>query len=501
MTTIIVFNLRGNCRTSGETRRKEGGNVFGLGSRTPIAITLLVKRPNKTGQASIFYHDIGDYIPQNDKLKLIKELGNICNPAMQLSSITPNSDNDWVNQRDGVFETFIPIGDKENKSEKTVFVPWYSCGVKTNRDPWVYNFSKAKVDFNISSMIAIYNENVRRIEEIANGDLNEADIEQNITLDSTKISWNRGLRNDLAKLRHHEYHPEYIRMAMYRPFVRQHYYFDRNFNDMMYQIPKLFPNPQSSNLVICCSGIGVTKDFSCIITDMIPDLELIGKSQCFPMYYYEMQEDRQLDLFNRHEGYIKRDGISDFILKRCRELNPKITKEDIFYYVYALLHSPDYRRRFSADLKKSLPHIPLPEEYATFKAFQNIGRKLADIHLNYETHPMCQDVLVRGKNSGNYHVEKMRFISKDDKRTIVFNDFIQIENVPLKAYDYILNGKSAIEWIMERYAISTDKASGIVNDPNQWSENPNYILELLLRIIQVSVDTVDLVSQLPHWAF
>ncbi|MBQ9368291.1 MAG: DEAD/DEAH box helicase, partial [Victivallales bacterium] len=451
--SIYVFNLRGNCRTSGEMRRKEGGNVFGLGSRTPIAITLLVKHPGKTGQASIFYHDIGDYIPQTDKLKLLKELGSICNPAMELSLIMPNQDNDWVNQRDGVFETFIPIGDKESKSDKTIFVPWYSCGVKTNRDPWVYNFSKAKVDSNISSMIAIYNEHVERF---------KTSSDRSIMYSSSKISWSGTLEERAKKMIPIEYHPEQLTEAMYRPFCKQAFYYDKPVLERTYQLPRIFPTPQSSNLVICCSGIGVTKEFSCIIADTIPDLELIGKSQCFPMYYYENQDDRQLDLFDRQEGYIKRDGISDFILKRCRDLNPKITKEDIFYYVYGLLHSPDYRQRFSADLKKSLPHIPLPEDYSTFKAFQTIGRKLADIHLNYETYPMCQDVLVRGENLGNFHVEKMRFISKDDKRTIIFNDYIQIENVPLKAYEYMLNGKSAIEWVMERYAITTDKASGIV---------------------------------------
>ena len=490
--------MRGNQRTSGELSRKEGGKIFGSGSRTPIAITILVKKPNSTGTANIFYHDIGDYLTREDKLRIIKEFGSICNPEMHLSSITPNKDNDWVNQRDGVFETFIPIGDKESKSEKTVFVPWYSCGVKTNRDPWVYNFSKAKVNSNISSMIAIYNEHVERFK-------NSSD--KSITYSSSIISWSGTLEDHAKKMIPIEYHREQITEAMYRPFCKQAFYYDKPVLERTYQLPRIFPEPQSSNLVICCSGIGVTKEFSCIIANTIPDLELIGKSQCFPLYYFEKQDIQRQGEFDFGEGkssegdYIRRDGISDFILKRCRELNPKITKEDIFYYVYGLLHSPDYRQRFSADLKKSLPYIPLPEIISTFKAFQNIGRKLADIHLNYETHPMCQDVLVRGENSGNYRVGRMRFISKNDKRTIIFNDFIQIENVPLKAYDYVLNGKSAIEWVMERYAITTDKASGIVNDPNQWSDNPRYILELLLRIIQVSVDTVALVSQLPHWEF
>lgn len=498
--SIYVFNLRGNCRTSGETRRKEGGNVFGLGSRTPIAITILVKSPGKTGQASIFYHDIGDYIPQTDKLKLIKELGSICNPAMELSSITPNEGGDWINQRNDLFKTFTASFDDKNRKSLWAIKP---IGVATNRDSWVYSFRHDILEKNINRTIEFYNSQVDKYQTEGQG----RDVEDVVEADPNIIKWTRGLRNDARRGKKFGFDARKIAVALYRPFTKQYLYNDASLIECPGIFDRIFPTPQTRNLVICCSGIGVTKEFSCIITDIIPDLELIGKSQCFPLYYYEKQDKQRQGEFDFGDGQkneddnIRRDGISDFILKRCKELNPKISKEDIFYYVYGLLHSPDYRQRFSADLKKSLPHIPLPEEYALFKAFQTIGRKLADIHLNYETYPMCQDVLVQGENSGNFHVEKMRFISKEDKRTIIFNDCIQIENVPLKAYEYVLNGKSAIEWIMERYAITTDKASGIVNDPNQWSDNPRYILELLLRIIQVSVDTVDLVAQLPHWEF
>ena len=498
--SIYVFNLRGNCRTSGETRRKEGGNVFGLGSRTPIAITILVKSPGKTGQASIFYHDIGDYIPQTDKLKLIKELGSICNPAMELSSIMPNEGGDWINQRNDLFKTFTASFDDKNRKSLWAIKP---IGVATNRDSWVYSFRHDILEKNINRTIEFYNSQVDKYQTEGQG----RDVEDVVEADPNIIKWTRGLRNDARRGKKFGFDARKIAVALYRPFTKQYLYNDASLIECPGIFDRIFPTPQTRNLVICCSGIGVTKEFSCIITDIIPDLELIGKSQCFPLYYYEKQDKQRQGEFDFGDGQkneddnIRRDGISDFILKRCKELNPKISKEDIFYYVYGLLHSPDYRQRFSADLKKSLPHIPLPEEYALFKAFQTIGRKLADIHLNYETYPMCQDVLVQGENSGNFHVEKMRFISKEDKRTIIFNDCIQIENVPLKAYEYVLNGKSAIEWIMERYAITTDKASGIVNDPNQWSDNPRYILELLLRIIQVSVDTVDLVAQLPHWEF
>ena len=500
LTTILVFNLRGNQRTSGELSRKEGGKIFGSGSRTPIAITILVKKPNSsTGTASIFYHDIGDYLSREEKLKTIKEFGSICNPEMQLSLIIPNNDNDWLNQRDGIFSEYLPMeSEKKFFSSSHSFFTINSNGFKTNRDAWIYNSSETELIEKVSSTINFYNS--QRIQYHSDDSFQE-------NTDSTKISWTVNLRKDMANNKNIVFSRDSFRDAMYRPFFKQKVYTERSLIERPGQILDFFPTPQSENLVICCSGVGVTKEFSCIITNIIPDLELIGKSQCFPLYYYEKQDKQRQGEFDFGDGqknkddYIRRDGISDFILKRCRELNPKISKEDIFYYVYGLLHSPDYCQRFSADLKKSLPHIPLPEEYAKFKAFQNIGRTLAEIHLNYETYPMCQDVLVRGENSRNYHVEKMRFISKEDKRTIVFNDCIQLENVPLKAYEYVLNGKSAIEWVMERYAITTDKASGIINDPNQWSENPRYILELLLRIIQVSVDTVDLVAQLPKWEF
>lgn len=237
---INVFNLRGNCRTSGELRRKEGGNVFGLGSRTPISITLLVKKPGNNMPAKIQYRDIGDYFNQTEKLQKVKELTSLLNPAMQLSSITPNEENDWLNQRDGLFDTFIPIGDKDNKDGKTIFASCYSCGVKTNRDSWVYNFSESVLTRNISSMIDFYNGNVDEL-IIAQKSKPETTPDEIIKLDPTKISWTRGLRHDFERLKKHPYRSECLRIATYRPFVKMHYYFDRNFNDMIYQIPRLFP--------------------------------------------------------------------------------------------------------------------------------------------------------------------------------------------------------------------------------------------------------------------
>lgn len=266
-----MFHLRGNCRTSGEQRRKESGNVFGEGSRTPISITLLVKKPDKqtAERARIFYHDIGDYLNREEKLKIVRDFGSILNPDMKLSSITPNEAYDWINQRDNLFESFIPIGDKNNKENtKTFFLPFYSNGLKTQRDAWCYNFSRDALARNMQKTMAFYNESIGRPE----------------VYDPTCINWTRATLQNARQRKQVLFCSDNIRTAMYRPFCKSNLYFDRMWNEMVYQIPKLFPTPQSKNLVICVSGVGVTKEFSALIVDTIPDLELIGKSQCFPLY-------------------------------------------------------------------------------------------------------------------------------------------------------------------------------------------------------------------------
>ena len=496
---INVFNLRGNQRTSGELSRREGGKIFGSGSRTPIAITLLVRNPAAKGKAQIHYHDIGDYLSREEKLERIKKFASVMSPEMQLSSITPNEDNDWLNQRDGLFDTFIPIGDKDNKDGKTVFVPFYSRGCASARDAWVYNFSIDDLKKNISSMIDFYNDQIRTL---------RTNQEQKFDFDSTKISWSDTLKQRAAKKLPLKFDSSLIATAMYRPFCKQAFYYDKPVLERTYQLPRIFPTPQTKNLVICVSGVG-GKSFSSLITDEIPDLHILESgTQCFPLYYYEKIEREQLGLFDKSEGdYVRHDGISDFILQRAQEqYGPKCTKADVFYYIYGLLHSPDYRTRFEADLAKMLPRIPFVTETKTFLAFVSAGRKLAEIHLNYETTEPWKDVFVTGADA-ELRVEKMRFAKTnggDDKRTIVLNNQIKVENIPLMAYDYVINGKSALEWLMERYSYSIHPESRIVNDPNAWGqehEQPQYILNLLLRIITVSMKTLQIVSKLPRLDF
>lgn len=519
--SIYVFNLRGNCRTSGEIRRKEGDGIFGLGSRTPIAITILVKKKQEkeTEIAKIFYHDIGDYLSREDKLRIIKQMGDISNPAMMWKNIVPNEHGDWLNKRNEMFKLFIPIEPEKKfaKGQKSFFET-YAIGVATNRDAWVYNSSQINLEKNMLSMIDFYNKQNEAYIEATKLD-KSLSVEKFIDTDDTLISWTVNLKKDVERNIKHNYTSD-IRNSSYRPFFKQRLYFDKPFIERIGLSPKLFPTSQHKNLIICVSCISANNGISVSITNCIPDLHYIGDTQCFPLYWYDNSEADIVDLFNQGpknemDRYVRRDGVTDWIWNTARkQYGYKVTKEDIFYYVYGLLHSPEYRTEFATDLKKSLPRLPLVEKVDDFWTFSKAGRELANLHLNYETvepYKKCNILYSPFTNKGdriNYHVEKMRFGKIDsktaDKRIIHYNNAITIENIPAEAYEYIVNGKSAIEWIMERYAITTDKKSGITNDPNDWAREHNdekYIFNLLLRIINVSVQTVEIVKELPTLKF
>ena len=505
---IYVFNLRGNQRTSGELSRREGGKIFGSGSRTPISITVLVKNPAlKKDKASIHYHDIGDYLDRDEKLSIIKKFGTISNDKMSWKIIKPNEHGDWINHRNDIFETFIAIGDKDNKqNNRTFFVPNYSNGLKTNRDSWIYNSSRRLLVENVNKSIGFFNQQVRDYLTKKKKD-SDLRVESFIDLDDSKFSWDRQQKKDVETGKQYSFDSNSIFIGLYRPFFKQVTYFNRQLNNMVYLLPKLFPTSSSKNLVICVPAPGGNKEHTCLITNTIPDLHLNGDSQCFPLYYFEEREKQSPGIFDAagESEYIRREGVSDFILEKAIKLYGKnVTKEDLFYYVYGFLHSPEYREMFANDLKKMLPRLPLVEDVRDFWKFSKSGRALAELHINYETVPAYSEVKVTGADNGFYTVEKIRFPKKDQKDTIIYNSKITIENIPAKAYEYVVNGKSAIEWIMERYQVSTHKESGIKNDPNDWSAevgNPRYILDLLLSIINVSVQTVDIVAGLPKVKF
>jgi predicted helicase len=498
--SIHVFNLRGNQRTSGELSRKEGGKVFGSGSRTPIAITILVKNPKAKEQGKIWYHAVEDYLSREEKLKECREFGSVLNPRFTRIRIIPNAFGDWVNERNSKFLEYLSFSPnvKFDVSSKAFFST-YSLGIGTNKDVWLYNFSQKSLSKNVLEFVAFY-ESERNRYNLSRG--YQGTIRKFVKFDPTKITWTDIFLHDLENDISFSFDETKITTSLYRPFCKQRFCNEKMFIQRTYQIPKLFPTSDQQNLVICVSGVGVTKEFSCIISNVLPDLELIGKSQCFPLYWYELVPKQQWSLVDQEtDEYVRHDGVTDFILKHAKEkYGPRVVKEDIFYYVYGILHVKSYREKFSSDLKKTLPRLPLVSEPRGFWEFSKAGRALAKLHLEYETIQPCPGVTIQGAESGDFEVTQMRFPSKGQKDTILYNKSITVSNIPAKAYEYVVNGKSAIEWVMERYAVTVDKKSGIKNDPNDWAkehQKPRYILDLLLSVINVSVQTVDIVNTLP----
>lgn len=510
-TSIYVLNLRGNGRTSGEICRREGEPLFAAhggqgGSLLGASITLLVKNPNATNKkALIYYHDIGDYLKRADKLKIVKAFKSIDSKRIDWQIIEPNEKADWINQRDGLFESFIPIwaDNRFNNSEHNCFII-NGPSIASGRDSWVYNSSKVSLSRNMNNMISAYN---RQVEQSVSID--------EVIKDQSKISWTVNLLKSLNGAKKYSQKEEY-KNSLYRPFFKQFIYYDSNFIErggisMRYA----FPTQNTNNIALCVSGIGSSKSFSCIITDCVPDYQLMMNCQFMPLYWYEENKNKQKSLFDdeSNSDYIRHDGISDWILKEVRKRfgdTKSLTKEHIFYYVYGLLHSQGYRERFADDLKKSLPRIPILDNIEDFMAFYKAGKELADLHLNYETVEPCPSVNVEYSVHPNdmtdedFYVQKMKFPSKEQKDTIIYNGKIRITNIPKEAYDYVVNGKSAIEWLMERYAVTIDKNSLIKNDPNDWSKEhgkPRYILDLILSVINVSVKTMQIVNALPQLRF
>jgi predicted helicase len=513
--TIYCFNLRGNARETGEQRRKEKDNVFGQGSRSTVAILLLVKKPGPSAGAKIFYRDIGNYRTREVKLTII---ANSTLDTIEWKPIIPNTEGDWIGQRKIAFGAFTPIGVKVGADEKkqlTVFGT-YSAGLKSNRDAWVYNYSRSTVQYNVHEMVDFYNSQVENYAQFCHRESitdPKKHVDAFVDLDSTKFSWNRADKNNLARGVHYGFRKEAVVLGSYRPFSQQHVYFDRQLNDMIYQLPKIFPAPAYYNFGFYYVGAGSAVPFSVLMIDSLPDLHVTGAGsggQFFPRYTYE-QSTSELDLFSDDtaDAYRRLDNITDEILVDYRDTyGPAVSKDEIFYYVYALLHSPDYRAEFAADLKKMLPRIPKVATAHDFTAFTEAGRRLATLHIGYESvEPYRLDEITKpgtGTATGDfYRVQKMKFGKTGrvpDRSTIIYNSNITLTGIPAEAYDYTLGSRSAIEWIMERYQVKTDKASGIVNDPNDWATetgDPRYILDLLKRIVTVSVETMKILKDLP----
>ena len=501
--SLYVFNLRGNQRTSGELSRKEGGKIFGSGSRNGIAILVAVKDPIHTGPAEIFYHDIGDYLSREAKLATIRNFSSI--EQIEWTTISPNDSGDWINQRSTEFDRLVPLNDDGGAIFKI-----RSNGIQTNRDIWVYNFSKERLAKNVRSMIDAYNEHVERYgTKIAAVEgrqaLREAAAKEIIDTDSKRIKWTSELISRLARNERVEFEPLHQTVSMYRPFCKRWIYYDRALNHRYKE--SIYPTAGHQNLVIAVTGTGENKPFSSLMVDRIPDLHLMSTSQCFPRYWYHRSDPtKSAGLFEAAESsedtWVREDAITDDALTNYRRhyKDDAITKDDIFYHVYGVLHSSEYRQQFEPDLRRMLPRIPYPDD---FWAFADAGRKLGELHCNYESAGPYPLEEVEKTLQVSYRLEKLRFAGSDKTR-IIYNKTLELAGIPPEAHRYLVNGKSALEWLMDDntgYGIRTDRDSGITNDPNEWCKelgDDRYVVDLIKKLVTVSLETVEVVESLPR---
>lgn len=523
---IYVYNLRGGIRGKiGEAAKREGGNVFPI--MTGVAITILVKEKDKSREARIHYTEVDDYLSRQEKLDALDRDKSIANTDFE--RIHPNQHGDWVNQRDETYLTFQEIGDKstKGKGETPGVFTQYSLGLGTNRDSWCYNSSSLKVSANIQLFIKTYNS------QLAVGVKD---------FDPTRISWSSSLDAFFRRGQKIEFTEGHVQTGLYRPFFKQGVYYDRYLNHRVAQLPQIFPTPKHPNLAFGITG-DYRREWSHLLVDKLPDLNVLSATTFFPFYTWEKIVDDDGSMLSRDavlndstpapdtfagtfnfdepistqvplviDGYRRRDNITEATLQAYRGHygDQAITKEDIFFYIYALLHHPEYRQRYEADLKKMLPRIP---KVSDFLSYANTGRELADLHVNYESQPAYSGVKPNWSPDApqdewrKYHVQQLAWGKNPGKRakdftTLVYNDYLSFTGIPARANDYKVGGRSPLEWMVDRYRITTDKNSGIVNDPNDYCReinDPAYIAKLIPALVTVSVRTLELTEALPDF--
>ena len=496
---IYVYHLKGNARTQGEQRRKEKDNVFGEGSRAPVAIVFLVKNPEATEHGKIYFHAVGDYLTRDEKLAELKR--NVSIAHTQVNEIVPDAHGDWLNQRDDSYARFMRV-DGKKASENSIFKN-YSRGVATSRDAWVYGSNKRKVLEHVANSITFYNSQVKAL---------AANPNYEIDLDPKKMKWDRLQKNTILRGKIVEdVSVSKLYLSYYRPFFTQYLYLDRFWNNCVYQMPAIFPTCESKNLLICSSGVG-SKEFSCLMVNQIPCLDFLEKTQSFPRWLPGEQAKEAEDVLDFGEPNEVPSGFSPEALPHFQAAYPgmPMTEDDLFYYIYGILHSEDYRTRYANNLMKELPRIPRVATYEQFMAFSKAGRELARLHVYFEDMEPYSGVSIEYTKPGqpSYRVKEMKWgkikgktgNARKDKTTLIYNDWITVKNIPLEAQEYVVNKKSALDWVVERACVSVDKASGIVNDFNDYAAemgNERYPLDLFLKIITVSLETMKIVKALP----
>ena len=495
--SVYVINLRGNARTSGERRRAEGDNAFDQGSRAPVTITVFVRNPKATRDGCrILYSDIGDYLTREQKLSILTESGSIAG-VDGWQPITPDRHHDWIAQRGETFQALYPIGSKETKepNDSDAVFGVHAKGFQTVGDAYAYSLSRATCDTNVRTLLEAYSNAMH-----LRGRSPDDSLDQTILDSSPSVVWHSGLKSKLKKNKGITYTSGHIRTAAWRPFVRQFLYADPELAHRPKIMRTMFPCPDTENRAICVPGLGSTKPFSALIVNTIPDLHFLEACQCFPRYHYPKTATAEADLFNPTAAHDRIDNISDTALTAFRKhyTNDTITKDAIFDYVYGVLHAPDFRERFATAFAKELPRIPKAPD---FHAFAGAGEALARLHLEYETcdeYPLETEVKPDNPQPEHFRIgtRKMRFADKE-KTTLIVNDHVRLSGIPEEAHRYVVNGRTPLEWFIDRYRITTDKRSGITNDPNGWFADPRDLVTAIRRIVHVSVETIRTVEALP----
>ena len=466
---------------------------------------LLVKRPGRVSEpAAIHYYDIGDYLSREQKLEVV---GKAQFDEIEWADVSPNDQGDWINQRSEDYLALRPIAVIQSEDAIPSLEPLFessSFGIISRRDSWVFNSSGGRLRELVEGQVAFYNEQIEALQYGADA----------VAHDLTQFKWDlaaeqRAKRHYMAEVR-----PSGFRSAIYRPFFRQHFYMDRVLISAPSQIPTYFPTAGILNPAILVErGLRVPgRSPAVIAVNVISEGAIAGasgqRSQVLPRYTYDERLDAPQEQLMPSEATAAHDNISDEALGTYRERYGEwVTKDHIFPYVYGILHSPDYRERYADDLARLLPRIPEVTTVDAFRAFSEAGQRLLDLHIGYEAaeaYPL-EERLKLGSPGGleRYRVQKMRWggpTRTPDHSVIVYNDWITLAGIPDEAHEYVVGPRSALEWLLDRYRVTTDKDSGIINDPNDWGlemGNPRYIIDLVKRITRVSVDTMSIVKDLP----
>lgn len=531
-TDLYVFNLRGNSRTAGEHAKREGGNVFDI--RVGVSIAIGIKDESKQS-FDLHYAELPDYSSKEQKISAIKSAS--IEPLIW-QTIEPNKEGDWLNQRSEEFETWPVIGEKKGNSTK--FFELHSRGLSTARDSWAYAQTEKQLTEQLGLLTDTYAKAIEELQHWLDSKgvtkPKEADatnfLKENPKFADTKsISWNRTLKNYAAKRTEIVVNPTRFYPSLYRPFTKQHVYFEQKLNDMTYQLPSMFPTPAHSNIGFIIMAPRDAAEFAALATELIPDLSFFTYTgQFFPRFTWSPVDAEDGGLFGEGnvvkqgeasvygqvgevvDGYVRVDNITDEIKEIYRDaLGGDVSGDDIFHFVYGKLHDPGYRTQYAADLKKMLPHIETPSSRAEFDKFAVAGKELMALHVNYgSVEPWPLDIQVKGDESDRetWRVQKMKWAKRKDPETgknvndvtkLIYNKQVTISGIPAEADEYMLGSRSAVAWLIDRYQVKKDKASGIVNDPNDWADevgNPRYIVDLIGKVTRVAMETVRIVDGL-----